>query len=476
MKAHPQTDFLAFESSRQFAASVHKKMGNAAHRLIIAGAPEYVLHRASFAFVGGKKISLAKEAKKILADFQTRRGGYGERLIAIAFKDMNEKGIPRVLKENPKEFHDAGVVFLGFIIFSDPIRADAKDAVREAEEAGIRVIMATGDNPATAAHIAESVGIWQKNDAIVTGAQFSEKNTREIQNIAARASVFARMLPQDKERLIEALQAGGEVVAMTGDGINDAPALRAADIGIAVGSGTDVAKESADLVLLENGFGVIVLAIRTGRKIIDNLKKIIAYLFSTSFSEIFLVGGAFALGGPLPLLPAQILWINIVEESFMNFAFAFEPEEPGIMRRDPRRVSEGILTKPMKSLIVIIAVVTGAILVALYAWLQGRGIPEGELRTLMFVAVAVDSIFFSFSFKSFQTPLWRINIFSNTYLLAALLLSVLALFAALLWAPLMTLLSLEPLGKELFLLLIGLGILNIATIEVTKYFVFRDEE
>ncbi|MBI1999019.1 MAG: HAD-IC family P-type ATPase, partial [Parcubacteria group bacterium] len=325
-KEYPQTDFLKFESSRQFAASVHKKMGDAAHRLILVGAPEYLLQRSSFVLGGGKKIKITEAIRNIFADFQKRRGDKGERIVAVAFKDMNEKVVPRSLKENPKEFHDKGIVFAGFILLSDPIRADAKKAVLEAQDAGIRVIMVTGDNAATALRVAETVGIWQKNDPVVLGADFEGKSVKEIKTIAARASVFARMLPQNKQRLIEILQESGEVVAMTGDGINDAPALRKADIGIAVGSGTDVAKESADLILIENGLGIIVFAVKTGRKIIDNLQKILAYLFSTSFSEIFLVSGAFALGGPLPLLPAQILWINIIEESFMNFAFAFEPE------------------------------------------------------------------------------------------------------------------------------------------------------
>lgn len=476
LKEHPRTDFLEFDSSRQFAASVHKKMGTAAHRLILAGAPEYMLAHSSFTLGGGKKIAMTKEIKKIFADFQERRGSKGERLIAVAWKDMNEKAVPRVLKENPDAFKDGGVVFAGFIIFSDPIRVSAKKAVVEAQEAGIRVIMVTGDNPATAVGVAEAVGIWGKNDPVAEGSDFEKKDAKGKKDIAARASVFARMLPRHKQELVELLQASGDVVAMTGDGLNDAPALRKADIGIALQSGTDVAKESSDLILIENGLGIIVLAVKAGRKIIDNLKKILAYLFSTSFSEIFLVGGAFALGGPLPLLPAQILWINIIEESFMNFAFAFEPEEPDIMRRDPRWTGEGILTRPMKLLIGIIAAATGAFLIVLYAALVWWGMPEEKLRTVMFVAVAVDSIFFSFSFKSFTNPLWRVNFFSNKYLLAALLFSILALFAALQWSPLMTLLSLEPLGGMLFLLLFGLGIINVAMIEITKYFVFREGE
>ena len=261
---------------------------------------------------------------------------------------------------------------------------------------------------------------------------------------------------------------------MTGDGINDAPALRAASIGVAVGSGTEVAKEASDLVLIDNSFSIIVSAIEEGRRIIDNLKKIIAYLLSTSFSEIFVIGGALAIGGPLPLVPTQILWANIVEEGLMSFSFAFEGRDPHAMKRNPRSAaSKNILTKELRKLIFLVSLTTGLLLVGLYYWLNNIGLPEEELRTVMFVALSLDAIFFSFSLKSLDTPVWKINVFSNKYLLFALLTSISLLLLALTWSPLMTLLSITPLTLFEKLLLVGVGIANLATIEIMKFFLFE---
>jgi Ca2+-transporting ATPase len=261
---------------------------------------------------------------------------------------------------------------------------------------------------------------------------------------------------------------------MTGDGINDAPALRAASIGIAVGSGTEVAKEASDLILIDNSFSIIVAAIEEGRRIIDNLKKIVAYLLSTSFSEIFVISGALLIGGPLPFVPAQILWANIVEEGLMSFSFAFEKRDPNVMRRNPRSVaSKSILTKDLRKLIVLLSIVTGILLVGVYYWLYRTGMPKEELRTVMFVALSLDSIFFSFSLKSLDTPLWKINIFSNMYLLWALLTSIFLLLLALTWPPLMTLLSITHLTLFEKLLLVGIGIFNLCVIEIIKYIFFE---
>ncbi|NIS25310.1 hypothetical protein GWO43_15345, partial [candidate division KSB1 bacterium] len=250
--------------------------------------------------------------------------------------------------------------------------------------------------------------------------------------------------------------------------------LRNADIGLALGSGTEVAKEASDIILLNNSFSIIVSAIREGRRVLDNLKKIVAYLLSTSFSEIALVAAAIVAGTPIPLLPTQILWTNIIEEGFMNFSFAFEPAERNIMKRDPRDgASKNILTPALKKLIVLIAAITGVLLVVLYFFLLYLEIPAKEMRTIMFTAVSIDSIFFAFSIKNLHRPIWQINLFSNRYLIIALLVSFAALLVALTTPALQTLLSLAPPSKAIFLALLGLGILNLMTIEAAKYFVFE---
>jgi Ca2+-transporting ATPase len=333
--------------------------------------------------------------------------------------------------------------------------------------------MVTGDHPETAYRIASLVGIAKEGSSVLTGGQIEELSDKELLAEISRVSVFARVAPQQKLRLARLLKGAGEVVAMTGDGINDAPALRNADIGIALGSGTDVAKEASDLILLNNGFDIIVSAIEEGRRIIDNLKKITAYLLSTGFSEITLVGGALIASAPLPLLPAQILWVNIVSEGFMNFAFAFEPKESDIMKRDPRIVKSTIVTPQIRTLIVIIGLVSGALLIALYFALSQLSLSLEEIRTIMFVALSAVSIFFSFSLKNINKPIWKINLFSNKYLLAALGMSFLFLFGALLIPPLAALLSLQAISLPFVLLIIAFGLVNLILIEAVKYFVFR---
>jgi len=227
-------------------------------------------------------------------------------------------------------------------------------------------------------------------------------------------------------------------------------------------------------VLLNNSFSIIVDAIREGRKIIDNLKKIVAYLLSTSFSEIFIIGGALIAGAPIPLLPSQILWANIIEEGLMSFAFAFEKPEEGIMKRDPRSsATKNILTRELKLLIVIIGTITGLFLAGLYFILLRLELPIEEIRTIMFAALSLDSIFFAFSLKSFRKPIWKVNFLSNWYLVFALGVSVALLFAALSLAPLQLLLTLTPLSNLQLLLLLGIGIFNLFLIETVKYFLFE---
>jgi len=281
------------------------------------------------------------------------------------------------------------------------------------------------------------------------------------------------MLPDQKLRIVRLLRGDGEIVAMTGDGINDAPALRSANIGIAVGSGTEVAQEAADIILLNNSFSIIVSAIEEGRKIIDNLKKILSYLLSTSFVEVFIIVGALAFGAPIPLLPAQILWANIIEEGLMSFAFAFEKKDKNLMKRDPRsHQSKNILTPKIKKFILTIGVVTGVVLAALYFLLLKMGVPVDTARTMMFVAISIDSMFFTFSLKSFDTPLHKINIFSNKFLIVAFFFSLALLVAAISLSPLRTLLSLTTLTTPQFVTLGILGLFNLATIEIAKYYLF----
>jgi len=469
---HTRLDHLQFTSARRFGASLYKLPKNKLHRLILAGEPERLLAASTSIHLDGKRARITDHERTRLSALLHEETSKGKRLIAVAYRDVDLVHIDETYADSGDMLKS--LVFTGYMAFEDPIRTDVQDAILEVQGAGAHVIMLTGDNPETAHYIAEKVGITKPGDELVIrGNEIDEWTDAQLYTKLQSVRVIARAVPAHKLRIARVLKHNGEVVAMTGDGINDAPALRAASIGVAVGSGTEVAKEASDLVLINNSFSIIVAAIEEGRRIIDNLKKIVAYLLSTSFSEIFVIGGALITGSPLPLLPAQILWANIVEEGLMSFSFAFERSDPHAMKRNPRSAAaRNILTRELKLLIVLVATTTSMLMIALYYWLLFIGAPIEELRTVMFVALSLDAIFFSFSLKSLDTPIWRINPLTNKYLLVALLTSILLLLLALQWAPLQNLLSLVELTYIEKLLLVGVGIVNLFTIEFMKYLFF----
>ena len=467
-------DLLNFESKRRLGGSINILPRSKKNRLYVSGAPEMLIDSATHIYVDGKKVLFTQAKKKQFKSAQLRSSREGKRLIGVGYKDVDWDTIPVRWEENKPDPLTENLVFAGLIVFSDPPREDVPKAIAIVKRAGARVIMLTGDNPETAKTIAVAVGIAREDGDVLRGSDIEELDDDELYQALKHVNVFARVLPEQKLRIARILKSKNEIVAMTGDGINDAPALRSANIGIAVGSGTEVAKEASDMVLINDNFSVIVYAIEEGRKIIDNLKKIVAYLLSTSFSEIFLIGAALAAGAALPLLPSQILWANIVGEGLMSFSFAFEKPEKGIMERDPRSSrTKNILTHETKILIITISLVTGIFLVALYFILLQLNLPIEEVRTFMFAALSIASIFFAFSLKSFRKPIWKINLFDNTYLLVALGISILLLVGALTLGPLQTLLSLVPLSSFEYLVLLGIGFFNLITIELVKYFLFE---
>lgn len=467
----PQIDFLQFESRRRFAASLNEETGTSVKTLYVSGAPELFFKRATHVLYGGKRRLLTPELREKFIRKQNTMSADGYRFIAVARREVGFDTIPTT---EPDEALLKDLTILGLIAFSDPIRENVSESIAEVKRAGVRVVMVTGDNPKTARQIAVLTGIAHRDEDVLTGVDIERLSDKELYQTVMHTPVFARVLPEHKLHIARVLKSHGEVVAMTGDGVNDAPALMAADIGVAVGSGTEVAKAASDIVLLNNSFSIITDAIKEGRRIIDNLKKIVSYLLSTGFSEIFVIGSALAVGAPLPFLPGQILWANIVEEGFMSFSFAFEGAERGVMRRDPRdSLSKRILTSRVKELIVIIAAVTGVFLTVLYFFLLSLELPIEEVRTFMFIALSLDSIFFAFSFKNLHYPIWRIRLFDNKYLFRALITSTVLLIAAATLPPLQKLLSLTNLSVLEWLLLAGIGVFNLLVIEVTKYILFE---
>lgn len=468
---YPKRDSIPFESERKYAATLHT-LPKGKRRVYITGAPEILLSEATHIYLHGKKKRMTKAFRELLREKQKDESAKGLRLIGVAYLDVEWDTFPKKAFSDPA-FLLEHTVFAGLLIIHDPVREDVAASIKDARAAGARVIMLTGDNENTARRIAMEVGITNMSGKALTGSDIATMTDPELRETLKTTNVFARVLPQQKMRIARLMREDGEVVAMTGDGINDAPALRRADIGVALGSGTEVAKEASDLILLNNSFTTIVHAIKEGRRILDNMRKIVAYLLSTGFSEIIVVGAALFVGLPVPILPTQILWTNIVGEGFMNFAFAFEPAEDGIMKQNPRSEQrKKIITPRIRDLIIILSVVTGVLLIILYLLLSVSNLPLDEVRTIMFIALSVDSILFSFSLKNLHKPLWHIRLDTNPYLLFALLASVGTLILALTVPLLQTLLSLVPLSPMDILFAVIIGILNIVCIESVKYFVF----
>ncbi len=470
IKERRRTDELHFDSARRFGGMIVSERGG--QTAYFTGAPELFLSSLSRIKDGtGIAYPLTDEVRAHFERALTTAARDGKRVIAVACRGDAPELFPK--EDEVFEFLSGGSL-LGLMVFSDIIRPEVKAAVRDMQEAGARVLMLTGDNPETAFAIAQEVGIAGPEETrAYTGAELSQLSDEELLKVLQIHSVYARVAPAEKLRMATVLRDAGEVVAMTGDGVNDAPALRAAAIGVAVGSGTDVAKEASDLVLLDNGFSVITAAIREGRRLRDNFKKIFAYMLSTNFSEVVLITFALVFGLPLPILPTQVLWSNLIEGGLMNFAFAFEPLYPASMKRSPKDPEIArVLSPKLIKLIVLVGSITAAMLIAVYLYVVSIGLPVNEIQTLMFIAVSVNCIFMAFSMKSFSTPLWKLPLFSNKFLLISLLGSALLLLAALYLPPLQALIHVtEPTMLQLGVL-VGFGILNLATIEFAKWFLF----
>jgi Ca2+-transporting ATPase len=472
-------DLLAFSSENRFAASLSSaKSGDKKEQneLFVSGAPEVVLEHSSQVRTEDGEVPLDDKLRQQITDLQNTKSAEGKRLIAIGYKVNAGDKIDRAKEGRPADGQISDLIFLGLISFSDPVREDVAESIAQAKSAGVHIMMVTGDNPETANFIAREAGIISADSETepLTGSDLEGMSDEEVVEAVKTRYVFARVLPNQKLRLAKLLQGRNEVVAMTGDGVNDAPALQAADIGVAVGSGTEVAKEASDLVLLDDSFSIIVAAIEEGRRIIDNLKKIIAHLLSTSFGGLFLIGGALVTGLPIPILTPQILWVNIVEGGLLTFVFAAEPPAGDVMKRDPKDArTRNLISKPMKWLIGISGSITGIAAFVIYVLLNQQGIAIETIRTIMFVILTIDALLFVVALKDFYKPIYKINFSNNNFLFISLGLSLLALFGAIFFPPLRDLLSLTMLSGNQWLLLGGVAIFDLAVVEIAKYVLFQ---
>jgi len=472
-KVNPRIDEISFDSQRKFMATLH----NIDHEsvLYLKGSSEFIFKNASLFEEAGEAKTITAEKLAWFKDQEKKLTSHGLRVLGVAYKrfegnikKINEKSQHQVGEAESTSADLTNLVLVGLVGLSDPVRPQIKETIALAQLAGIRTVMITGDHVKTAQAIAKVIGIPHKNSQIFDGERLEKITDKELTDAIKNIFIFARVDPKHKIRIVQAWQKNGEVVAMTGDGINDAPAIKAADIGIALGSGTDVAKEISDMVLLDNNYNTIVEAVAEGRTIYQNIKKVVLYLLSGSFAEATLILGSMVAGMPLAALPVQILWVNIIEDTFPNIALAFERGDKENMSDPPRKKKEKIIDKEIKTMIIAKSVLANLALFLIFIYFyQTTGNIE-LTRTIVFVGFAIDSLFFIFAIRSLRRPIWRINFWGNKYLIGAVLIGWVMLVSAV-YAPfLQILLKTVPLNLGHWVLMIGFGMFNLALIEVVK--------
>jgi Ca2+-transporting ATPase len=420
----PRTAEEPFSSERKRMAVLHAK-ADGSSRLLVKGALEVILPACIHLRTEEGMVALDDQLRAQIAQEAEAMAQEALRVIVLAERDSNNL-----------QDESSNLTFLGMVGMLDPPRPEVKDAVRHAKRAGIRVIMITGDHPVTAQAIAQELHLDDQRTGILTGKDLQAMDEKALQEALKHTSVIARVSPEHKLRIITALQAEGQVVAMTGDGVNDAPALKKADIGIAMGrTGTDVSREAAAMTLTDDNFASIVSAISEGRAIFANIRKYLLYLLSSNAGEILLITAATILGLPLPVTAVQILFVNLATDGLPALALAVDTAESDLMKRAPRKSSRTILTRSSVSLLLFGGVWSMIANLSLFAWLLASGAPLDEARGMVFILLIIIQLINAYIFRSDHEPVTR-GFLSNRWLHLAVLSQILVL-GFLLYVPLL---------------------------------------
>lgn len=447
---------IPFDSKRKMMTTIHK-YGNG-YRIITKGAPDVLLKRCSNCYSGGQIVPIFSK-KDDINEQNNQMAEKALRVIAVAYKDVEK--LPE-MQDVEKD-----LIFCGLIGMIDPPREGVKEAVRTCRRAGIKTVMITGDHLQTAKAIAKELGILKRGDLAIDGETLERMSQHELEQNIMDYSVFARVSPEHKVRIVKAFQSTGAVVAMTGDGVNDAPALKNADIGIAMGKGgTDVAKNAADMILLDDNFVTIVEAVKQGRNIYDNIKKAIHFLISTNIGEIVTIFFGLVLGIKSPLLAIQLLWINLVTDSLPAIALGLEKEEENIMSRLPRNPKKNLFADGLWWKIIIEGAMLG--IFTLLAFSIGNRLYSVEVgRTMAFLTLGILELVHSFNIKS-EESIFKIGVLENKYLVGALVLGVILQVIVVVVSPLAQVFSLVPLTGIQWLYTILIAVAPIPIVEIQK--------
>ncbi|MGB9679059.1 MAG: calcium-translocating P-type ATPase, SERCA-type [Thermoanaerobacteraceae bacterium] len=460
-KEFPRVAEIPFDSDRKMMSTIHI-MDKEGFRLITKGAPDNIFKRCKYILKDNKMLPFEEIEKNKLNLINEEMGKEALRVLAVAYKDIKE--IPENLSSDEME---KDLIFIGLIGMIDPPRMEAKNSVEICKKAGIKPVMITGDHKITASVIAQKLEIFNNNDEAVTGEDLDKISDEELKERIKRISVFARVSPEHKLRIVKAWQKNGAVVAMTGDGVNDAPALKQADIGVAMGiTGTDVAKEAADMVLTDDNFATIVTAIKEGRTIFANIKKSIHYLLSCNLGEIFVLFIATILGMPMPLKPVHILWVNLITDSLPALALGFEPPENDIMEKKPRQKGESIFAGGLAYRIPLEGMLIG--LTTLIAFIIGLKQNIETARTMAFAVLTLSQLAQAINVRS-DKSIFRVGLFTNKYMIFAVIVAIL-LQVILIVTPLNIIFGLKNINFYDWDIIIAMSVTPLLVMEVVKFF------
>lgn len=484
-RAYPRIDEIPFDSNRKRMTTVHKIKDPAVEDVspfydgelkewevaAVKGAPDIVLDLCTrIQNMKDQAVPLDAETRERILEANASMARSALRVLAVAYRveeDVPDEATPEKVE------HD--FIFVGLMGMIDPPRPQARPAIQKARRAGIRTVMITGDYPDTAEEIAEEIGLLEAGHGVLTGSELDRMSDDTLSEKVKTVDVFARVSPEHKVRIVDALKESGEIVAMTGDGVNDAPALKRSDIGVAMGvTGTDVAKETADMVLTDDNYASIVAAVEQGRIIYANIRKFVFYLLSCNLAEIVVIFVAILAGLPSPLSPIQLLWLNLITDGAPALALGMEKGDPDTMDRPPRPPQEPVINKPMR---IRIGIQTIAIAVAtLAAYLMGiamyPGVPE-EAKTMAFVTLSFSELLRAFTARSDNYPVLRIGIFSNRVMVYAVLSSILLLFGVIYLPFLQPIFNTVPLGWAEWQVVLPLLFVPAIVAELTKWVMGR---
>jgi P-type Ca2+ transporter type 2C len=473
----PRVAEIPFSSEAKRMSTFHQEGDQVL--MCVKGAPERLLSRATQMLAANGEQSLDPASREVIREQAAAMAYQALRVLALAYARL--PAVPDLEAEG----EDVDLVWVGLVGMIDPPRVEAAEAVGQCRQAGIRVIMITGDHPDTAGAIAREVGIipqTKKSRAVLTGEDLNQMGDSELIEALGEVRAFARVAPEHKLRLVDILKGQGEVVAMTGDGVNDAPALKRADIGVAMGiTGTEVTKETAAMILADDNFATLVAAVEEGRAIFDNIKKYLIFLLSCNIAEILVLTGAFFIGLPLPLIALQILWVNLTTDGLPALALGVDPKAPDIMSRPPRPPDEGVFSATVNGLLAAISLYLTVVLIPLFAYYYlwnpwGLSNPEmilTEAQTMVFITLVLAELVNAFNCRSDYLSVFQVGIFRNGFLILAVLASLGMMVAVIEWEPLSRLFHTTPLRWQDWGIAVGLSLTIIPIVELTKWLICR---